>query len=146
MDGKDYFDDYHEYYSGDDDDAPIYDPNDICDFREEQEEEDYEYKDQFGRTVYVHVDRFGNEEETLRWDPEIDKRMYGYTGKQFCTDCKCELKYMQVNPKRKSKRSDYWECPICHFSVSAQEVVNGDYNFPTLESIEDPWNEYFDKY
>lgn len=144
MDGKDFFDDYGKYYP--DEDAPVYDPNDICDFQEEQEEEEYEYKDQFGRTVYVHVDMFGKEEETLRLDPAIDKRMYGYTGKQFCTDCKCELKYMQVNPKRKSKRSDYWECPICHFSVTAQEVADGSYNFPTLESTEDEWNEYFDKY
>lgn len=144
MDGKDFFDDYGKYYP--DEDAPVYDPNDICDFREEQEEEEYDTTDDLGRPVHVYVDRFGEYHESVDFNSEAHKRLYRKTGKQFCVDCKCELKYIQVNPKRKSKFNDYWECPKCHFSATVDDVLSGRYNFPTIESTEDPWNEYFDKY
>jgi hypothetical protein len=146
MDGKDFFDDYGKYYP--DEDAPIYDPNDICDFREEQEEEEYDTTDDLGRPVHVYVDRFGEYHESIDFNSEAHERLYRKTGKQFCAECRsgAELKYIQINPKRKSKFYDYWECPHCHFTVSAEEVANGDYNFPTPESVDDEWNEYFNRY
>jgi hypothetical protein len=144
MDGKDFFDDYGKYYP--DEDAPVYDPNDICDFREEQEEEEYDTTDDLGRPVHVYVDRFGEYHESVDFNSEAHERLYRKTGKQFCVDCKCELRYIQVNPKRKSKFYDYWECPKCHLSVTVDDVLCGRYNFPTLESTEDEWNEYFDKW
>lgn len=143
MDGKDFFDDYGKYYP--DEDAPVYDPNDICDFREEQEEYEYDTTDVCGRPVHVYVDRFGEHHDSVDFYSESHKRLYRKTGKQFCGLCKsgAEMKYIQVDPKRKSKFYDYWECPECHFAVLAEDVVNGDYNFPTPESVKDPWNEFF---
>lgn len=138
MDGKDFFDDYHEYY-------PDEDANDIRDFREEEAEYEYDTTDVCGRPVHVYVDRFGEHHDSVDFNSEAHKRLYRKTGKQFCGLCKsgAELKYMQISPKRKSKFYDYWECPECHFAVLAEDVINGDYNFPTPESVNDPWNEFF---
>lgn len=58
------------------------------------------------------------------------------TGNQFCPDCHKPITHKQ----------DYWECNICNYSITNEEVENGD-GFPTLESTyeNDYGNIYSDK-
>ena len=45
------------------------------------------------------------------------------TGKQFCKECHCEM----------DKSSNYWDCPVCGYTIFKEEVEETG-GYPTLES------------
>lgn len=46
-----------------------------------------------------------------------------FTGVQYCPYCHKEIEH----------RDEYWECPVCNYSILDEEVEEGD-GFPTLEA------------
>lgn len=58
-----------------------------------------------------------------------------FTGEEWCPYCHTKIEHLE----------GYWECPICNYSITDDEVEYGD-GYPSLEATyEDDYGEYYDE-